>query len=314
MKFNDYPTLFEITCQQDKTYRKAGYEAFYRMVALNTGKEGNIQAFSERNWYVDHQAYYNVWPVIMSSFEKINLDKIPTASISYPRDSITLRMPVDSRLGVFTSKGQEFHIRSLLVANLEDVFETKGAAIYIDIGEIAKDEWVGNRPIDIPVASFRVFPVGSDIMVSESIKASDGKVEWSDVDEEKEVWVPRKVWETAFKIYAFCGLLDEDSKLIIPDVLNKDKKKFDPDNPSEIIIQRAHRRGKVGWDVGEELERMEMSPHFRMPHPAIYRVGPGRKKTVIRFRSGDGKGSPILVRKDKITKLPTGEKEHESDS
>ena len=90
-----------------------------------------------------------------------------------------------------------------------------------------------------------------------------------------------------------------DPELIIPDVLNKDRDKFLNAN-DELrlkLIDRAKRRGKFGFTLGRDLEKI---PHVRRPHPALVWTGVGRKIPKIIMRAGS------IVHREKIEKVPTG--------
>lgn len=92
-------------------------------------------------------------------------------------------------------------------------------------------------------------------------------------------------------------MLDNDPTIIEPVVLNKDRMK-----PRDIKhIEKARRRGLVGWEIGRHVEVM---PHIRRPHFAIRWTGSGRiipKLTAI-------KGS--VIHKAAITTVPTGHLDH----
>ena len=64
------------------------------------------------------------------------------------------------------------------------------------------------------------------------------------------------------------------------------------------FVDRAKRRGKIGWNVGRNIE---VSPHIRGPSPAaLYWTGKGHSVPIIRFRAG------CVVHKKKISEIPTG--------
>jgi len=56
--------------------------------------------------------------------------------------------------------------------------------------------------------------------------------------------------------------LEDDPSVIEPDVLSKDRAKFD-DTGDQRYVEKAHRRGEVVWIVGR---RIEVAPHYRRPH------------------------------------------------
>jgi len=92
---------------------------------------------------------------------------------------------------------------------------------------------------------------------------------------------------------------DSDSDIIAPDILIKDVSKWDKASEAQRleIILRAHRRGKKGWNIGASIE---YAPHYRRPHPALVRVGKGRRLTRIVMRKGS------VVHRGKLTTIPSG--------
>jgi hypothetical protein len=43
-----------------------------------------------------------------------------------------------------------------------------------------------------------------------------------------------------------------------------------------MYVDKAHRRGKVGWNVGRHIE---VAPHYRRPHMALVWTGTGPPMT-----------------------------------
>jgi hypothetical protein len=76
-------------------------------------------------------------------------------------------------------------------------------------------------------------------------------------------------------------------------VLNRDAGK----PLTAAIIDRAKRRGKIGWNIGKGIE---VIPHMRRPHPALVWTGHGRVTPRIILRKG------CLVHQDALKRIPTG--------
>ena len=91
-------------------------------------------------------------------------------------------------------------------------------------------------------------------------------------------------------------LLENDPEIISPDVLSKDRDKFDRTGEQKYV-DKAHRRGKVGWDVGRHVE---VAPHYRRPHLALVWTGRGREVPKIVPRRGS------VVHREVVEKLPSG--------
>jgi hypothetical protein len=61
---------------------------------------------------------------------------------------------------------------------------------------------------------------------------------------------------------------------------NRDKFEHSGD---DRYIEKAHRRGKIGWNVGRHIE---VAPHYRRPHMALVWTGQGRTVPKIVPRRG----------------------------
>lgn len=326
MKFHDYPSLWSWFSKHGLAasilplpmqivmaksgHRKPKADDFYTTMLVDLGNDPVCQgqALAESDWHTDGRPYYNVWPAVVKPFLRLDLSKVPVNSIHFPVRSLAIRFAETERLGEFDWKGQSYYVRSALVSVFPNSLHpetgkpmpgVKTLLAHIDFGETGKELGQGD---DCPVPTWRRFPMREGTTVAESMDAAAGK----NKSVSEGIPIPEDLIRQTFQIIAACGLLETDSSVLVPDVLNRDKHKFDPDNPDPVIVARAKRKGKVGWNVGEAMERGETSPHFRVPHPALYHIGPGRKQTVIRFRSGDGKGGPIVVHRDKMTQMPTG--------
>jgi hypothetical protein len=91
-------------------------------------------------------------------------------------------------------------------------------------------------------------------------------------------------------------LLENDPSVIEPDVLSKDRAKF-KQRGDEKYIAKAHRRGKVGWNVGRTIEVM---PHYRRPHMTLVWTGRGRAVPRVVPRRGN------VVHREVVEKVPSG--------
>jgi hypothetical protein len=63
------------------------------------------------------------------------------------------------------------------------------------------------------------------------------------------------------------------------------------------FVDKAHRRGKVGWDVGRHIE---VIPHYRRPHMALVWTGQGRGVPRIVPRKGS------VVHREVVERVPSG--------
>jgi hypothetical protein len=111
------------------------------------------------------------------------------------------------------------------------------------------------------------------------------------------VLIPKTLFDAAIKIVCVCLLLENDPKVIQPDVLNDDLAKWKATLDPKYV-EKAKRRGKFGWVIGRDIE---VSPHMRGPSLfALYWTGKGRTIPIIRHRAG------CIVHRKVIEKIPTG--------
>ena len=79
------------------------------------------------------------------------------------------------------------------------------------------------------------------------------------------VQIPQEMITDCVRLCCSLCLLENDPSVISPDVLSKDRSRFEQTGDQKFV-EKAHRRGKVGWDVGRHIE---VSPHYRRPHMAL---------------------------------------------
>ena len=83
------------------------------------------------------------------------------------------------------------------------------------------------------------------------------------------VQVPDSFIMDCIRLCCSLCLLENDPEIISPDVLADDRAKFEASGDQKFV-EKAHRRGKVGWDVGKHIE---VIPHFRRPHMTLVWTG-----------------------------------------
>ena len=79
-------------------------------------------------------------------------------------------------------------------------------------------------------------------------------------------------------------------------MLSKDRDKFESTGDQEYV-EKAHRRGKVGWDAGRHVE---VIPRYRRPHLMLAWTGTGRTVPKIVPRRG------TIVHRQAVEKVPSG--------
>lgn len=95
-------------------------------------------------------------------------------------------------------------------------------------------------------------------------------------------------------------LLADDPSIITPDVLSRDRDRYDRETDEawkQRAVDRARRRGVVGWNIGADYE---VCPHYRRPHFGLRHTGKGG--TVPRIVPIKG----AVVHRSRLTEVPTG--------
>ena len=289
MDFHIYTTLRE-AC------KKSGVEedpaAFYRLAFNDAFQMGSGQFYgqlqNEQVWEQAHRPYYNVWPSIVAMLTRLNLD-LDSSLIQLPLPALCIRFPKQDNPLTFHWKGEEVQIRSMLMGTIND---GKGLSILIDVGELMGD----GQGFGVPIYTYRNFRREQGVTVEEALGElrSDGLAELG-------VQIPNALVTDCVRLCCSLCLLESDPTVISPDVLSKDRGKFD-DTGDQKYIDKAHRRGKVGWDVGRHIE---VIPHYRRPHMTLVWTGTGRAVPRIVPRRGS------VVHREVVEKVPSGWEEKE---
>jgi hypothetical protein len=109
--------------------------------------------------------------------------------------------------------------------------------------------------------------------------------------------------ETVLRLLQFIALVADGNDLITPVILEKDRSAYESaDEMSRRWLEdRAARIVGRGFDLGKTLqEQKDCSPHWRNPHMALFWTGEGRKKPVLKMRSG------CVVIPRHMSDVPTG--------
>jgi len=168
---------------------------------------------------------------------------------------------------------------------LSEITGGRGLSILIDVGETTD-----NGPLKIPIYTYRNFPRRSGLTVEQSL-AGLGKGITADVG----VQVPEDLIMDCVRLCCSLCLLENDRSVIEPDVLSKDRDKYE-NSGDQKYVDKAHRRGKIGWNVGRHIE---VAPHYRRPHMALVWTGHGRTVPKIVPRRGS------VVHRELVEKVPS---------
>jgi hypothetical protein len=241
-----------------------------------------FQLNNERDWEQARRPYYNVWPSIVPMLTRLDLD-LDSALIQLPLPALCVRLPKQHNPLTFEWRGQPFQIRSMLMGDMGD---GQAISVLIDVGET-----MNNGMFDMPVYTYSNFPRREGLTVEQSL-AGLGRNVLADIG----VQVPHELITDCVRLCCSLCLLEHDPEIISPDVLRKDRDRFDQTGDQKYV-DKAHRRGKVGWDVGRHVE---VAPHYRRPHMMLAWTGSGRAVPKIVPRRGS------IVHRSKVEMVPSG--------
>lgn len=294
MNFYKYQSLWSLLKQvQCRSFFESKEQFFDNYIQ---GAEGSDNAFMfrrgllEKIWEDIDRPYYNLYPAVIPMLLNLRLDIPCSTLLDISVQPIEIRLP--EKLDAPGLVWPEGKVKSLLIG-LQPVPEsvdaemlTTGLVIAFDIGELDEAGY--------PILAFKFFPLREDMTIEDAANLLPAHDSFN-----VGVSIPQEVMTTVVRLCACVALIDSDSDIIAPDILNKDKDKWGEATEAQkaIMLNRAKDRGKNGWDIGSSIEHC---PHYRRPHPALVRVGKGRKLTRIVMRKGS------VVHRNKIISIPTG--------
>lgn len=259
-------------------------DQFYKVAMADAMEMNSAQFFAqlinERDWEKNRRPYYNLWPSIVPMLTRLNLD-LDSALIQLPLPALCIRLSKEKNPLKFDWKGKEVPIRCIL---LGDMNQGEGISVLIDIGEV--------MPGGVPIYTYRNFARKSGLTVEQSLASLGTKGEYSDLG----IVIPLPLIDDCVRLCCSLCLLENDPSIISPDVLTDDRAKYEASGDQKYV-DKAHRRGKFGWDVGRHIE---VIPHYRRPHMALVWTGHGRSVPKIVPRRGS------VVHREMVEKLPSG--------
>lgn len=253
-------------------------------------------------WRIDRKPFYNVWPCIGEALANTSLD-IDCKHIIEGQVNLSEKRRCHAVM-LRWAKGSELDgkVRTCITC-IRPQIDPK------HISEIGKDDWLsnkitwefwiradaGDRNMDAPIywdRNLRVIPGRS---LSELQEEWDKPLRRSREFSTEESKIMQRIFKVAASIYLMAGS-GSDEGILSSVVLSKDKDKYELSR-DEKYVEKAKRRGIVGWDVGKHIE---FSPHLRRPHFGLRWTGKGRKEPKIVPIKG------CIVRRNKMTEVPTG--------
>ncbi len=272
------------------------------------------QAMAERAWYKQNRPYYKLYHDMIHLLSRTNID-VPCQFLRTPFPAFTIRLPVNHGIDFLTVEGRE--LQSMLVDETPDELEFdfkvglmrstghRNIVVWMDFGETEADFPKENVDLGgMPIIVYNRLSIREDCSIESSLaennlEGTDGRI----CDEG--IGITTKTTDICFRIAAaVCFLATGADKIIEPDVLTKDFRKYldakgqGDAEKQERLSAKAKRRGKFGWTVGREIlfpsvarggcstdsgDRELSFSHQRSAHFHTYWSGPGKNKATIKF-------------------------------
>lgn len=194
---------------------------------------------TEQEWMDNGRPYFNVWPDVVPLLTNVNVD-VPASYLRLPFSAFVLRLP---KTGNPLAVDEQHPVKAVLV--WERLLEDHGRTVclWVDIGEDA--------PNGIPMLQWASLNCSSDKTIESAFagKPMPGLPGLIMSDELK-----HRLLRLAVSV---CFLYTGTDRLIEPDILSKDLAAYleahrkGDDQKIREIRDRAVRRGKRGWNVGQ---------------------------------------------------------------
>jgi hypothetical protein len=256
--------------------RQVTEELFYATAMAGGARAGNGLVLAEGIWKRLRCPYYQLYPAIVPSLLNLRLD-IDAGLIRTPMAALAIRLPADKPInelpGVQTALMCQDRPGEDLRLWVNFMRPTGPANMHITLG--CEPGKTLEQSFQESAANTQIYVITGNFM--------------------SEAYFP--LVEDCLRLCAMLFLLADEPDVITPDVLADDRQKYEASGFDQKYVDRAHRRGKVGWNVGEKIEVM---PHYRRPHPALVWTGHGRTVPRIVMRKGS------VVHREVLTRVPTG--------
>jgi hypothetical protein len=239
-------------------------------------------------WHKTGCPYYDVYPSIIPMLTRLNLE-LAGEFIQAPRgiQHLLLRLPENQNHLVDGDVRVRVIFLSFQGCNREaGGVRERGLVVGIDVGE-------RDGEFNLPIHTIHAFPL--DERSVEEVLASLPRFPEFD----RGIEVPMTLVVDCIRLALTICLLDDDPELINPDVLTKDRDKYEcaDEERRAQLVDKAKRRGKFAFSLGKGIE---VIPHVRRPHPCLVWTGEGRRIPKVVKRRGS------LIHRDQIERIPTG--------
>lgn len=287
MQFHERETMHQVMRRQGRC--PIDPNQFYNeaLTRVKHDRDAANQMRAEWNWTAARRPYYSVWPAVIPMLTRLNL-AVDSGCVQLPLNDLLVRLPKENNPLVFESAGQKHAIKTILASHQKihpatDLNAlTDGMGLWLDFGEVHN-----NMPI-FTFVNYRLTPGKS---LEDDLKYLPAHPSMS-----RGISVASTITTDCIRLVCTIALIADDPDLIKPDVLSNDRAKYDQTGDQKYV-DKARRRGKVGWNIGEGIEQC---PHYRRPHLGLRWTGPGSLVPKIVPIKG------AIVNRQRASAVPTG--------
>ena len=293
MEFHDFPTIYGVLKHNGLTDDPPDrfYAGALAMLRLKGGRHPshaiaveNNRTVCEWDWIKLGSPYFKVYPAMIPLLSGVGID-VPVDYLRLPFCSFAVRLPAEDNPLVID---EQYYVRSILACDGQPV-DTQERRVYLwlDVGE----RGMGNSPV-LTYCQLECVP---------GIQIEDAFNRLPQEPDIPGVCVPRELQARCLRlVVSVCFLATGADRLVEPDVLSKDLAAYieaqrrDDRQRVQQIVERAARRGKKGWHVGQH-ERFLGHPgrsqgngegrgclNFQHQRRAHFRLLPSQKVTFVR--------------------------------
>lgn len=321
MKFHHWVTDYDNYCQfMGKS--AAPHHVFFpkRLEEIRQAKGKGIQVLlmmAEKQWMELSRPYYNIHPGLVSKLARINLSKVPSHLVTTPHDFSVVNIRFAERNEALVLKAgmpkqgglveipPDSSLHGILMVDCRKLpvgFGQNRVSFYLDFNVWAKRLFEGQWQ-RLPQYCHFCF----DIDLAKSLQEA--------IDECVRPYTDESYYNlctNALRLAVSIGFLSNSSaELVEYDVISRFRERFRQGNEKERqqIIEKSRRRGKVGYNVGNDLifsgriptiseRRGELTGReltyasIRQGHPHAVRYGKGKELVKIMWFA------PTVVRPD----------------
>lgn len=316
MEFFNWTTDYQLYRKQTPKKEQEEYPAFFRRRLHDLKSTGvvPIRLMSEDYWKKQGKPYYNIHPKMVSKLCKVDLTKIPSPLFQMPHGQQIVNIR-------FAQQHPEFTVTDKMISDNHCV--TGERVGVMPAGSfchsiLMMDGFAGDLP-ETPrtilfIMDFDVYTKHHQPVYSIMGLYPDENKTLEDLLNKRESRYGNSydaMMANIMRLAVSIGFLSDNPSICEHDILSKDRSNFDggSEDQRQTIIERAKRRGKNGYNVGNDLMFLGERPegesrfgestgrelqyaHIRGGHPHAVRYGPGKKFVKIKWFA------PTTVRDD----------------